>query len=99
MRKPLYTNYNFNKVKVGQVLLNVKNNKLYVCIDTNMNGDDEYYSHITVVEKEEFDKYHAVLKNNLKTIEEIYNYFNSADYELVNEKCKIEKETMFYFGG
>lgn len=87
----------FNDIRPGDVIMETrfKNKKTYVCIDTNLNGDDEYYSRITVVDKEELDKY---LKDSLYIIDEdmfetamIVDQYERKYFDLLDEKYKILK--------
>lgn len=87
----------FNDIRPGDVIMETrfKNKKTYVCIDTNLNGDDEYYSRITVVDKEELDKY---LKDSLYIIDEdmfetamIVDQYDRRYFDLLDEKYKILK--------
>ena len=87
----------FNDIRPGDVIMETrfKNKKTYVCIDTNLNGDDEYYSRITVVDKEELDKY---LKDSLYIIDEdmfetamIVDQYERRYFDLLDEKYKILK--------
>ena len=87
----------FNDIRPGDVIMETrfKNKKTYVCIDTNLNGDDEYYSSITVVDKEELDKY---LKDSLYIIDEdmfetamIVDQYDRRYFDLLDEKYKILK--------
>ena len=86
-----------NDIRPGDVIMETrfKNKKTYVCIDTNLNGDDEYYSSITVVDKEELDKY---LKDSLYIIDEdmfetamIVDQYDRRYFDLLDEKYKILK--------
>lgn len=86
-----------NDIRPGDVIMKTrfKNKKTYVCIDTNLNGDDEYYSSITVVDKEELDKY---LKDSLYIIDEdmfetamIVDQYDRRYFDLLDEKYKILK--------
>lgn len=86
-----------NDIRPGDVIMETrfKNKKTYVCIDTNLNGDDEYYSRITVVDKEELDKY---LKDSLYIIDEdmfetamIVDQYDRRYFDLLDEKYKILK--------
>lgn len=88
---------NLNDIRPGDVIMETryKNKKIYVCIDTNLNGDDEYYSRITVVDKEELDKY---LKDSLYIIDEdmfetamIVDQYDRRYFDLLDEKYKILK--------
>ena len=87
----------FNDIRPGDVIMETrfKNKKTYVCIDTNLNGDDEYYSSITVVDKEELDKY---LKDSLYIIDEdmfetamIVDQYDRRYFDLLDEKYRILK--------
>ena len=87
----------FNDIRPGDVIMETrfKNKKTYVCIDTNLNGDDEYYSRITVVDKEELDKY---LKDSLYIIDEdmfetamIVDQYDRRYFDLLDEKYRILK--------
>lgn len=86
-----------NDIRPGDVIMETryKNKKTYVCIDTNLNGDDEYYSIITVVDKEELDKY---LKDSLYIIDEdmfetamIVDQYDRRYFDLLDEKYRILK--------
>ena len=86
-----------NDIRPGDVIMETrfKNKKTYVCIDTNLNGDDEYYSRITVVDKEELDKY---LKDSLYIIDEdmfetamIVDQYDRRYFDLLDEKYRILK--------
>lgn len=88
---------NLNDIRPGDVIMETryKNKKIYVCIDTNLNGDDEYYSRITVVDKEELDKY---LKDSLYIIDEdmfetamIVDQYDRRYFDLLDEKYRILK--------
>ena len=88
---------NLNDIRPGDVIMETrfKNKKTYVCIDTNLNGDDEYYSRITVVDKEELDKY---LKDSLYIIDEdmfetamIVDQYDRRYFDLLDEKYRILK--------
>ena len=89
-----------NDIRPGDVIMETrfKNKKTYVCIDTNLNGDDEYYSKITVVDKEEIDKYLKdstyerciVDEDNFETAM-IVDQYDRRDFDLLDEKYKIFK--------
>lgn len=87
-----------NDIRPGDIIMKTKfkDKKIYVCIDTNLNGDDDFYSNITVVEKEELDKYLSenwrciVDRDCFETLTRI-EQFEREDFDLLDEKYKVFK--------
>lgn len=87
-----------NDIRPGDTIIKTrhKDKKIYVCIDTNLNGDDEFYSNIIVVEKEELDKYLSengrciVDKDCFETLTRI-EQFERKYFDLLDEKYRIFK--------
>lgn len=89
-----------NDIMPGDVIMKTryKNKKTYVCIDTNLNGDDEYYSNITVVDKKEIDKYlkdsaygNCIINEDMFETVMIVDQYDRRDFDLLDEKYKIFK--------
>lgn len=61
-------NIPINEIKPGMVLSDNKNRR-YMVIDTNLNGDDDYYSSFTVISEDEYmeNKGKEIAKSKLKT--------------------------------
>lgn len=92
--------YFFDYFKAGNVIQNIKTKEEYVVIDTHLNGDDNYYSWIEVVNLKEYESNHCILKDKLKTIINIFNYQNdNEDYIMLNKKYIVKKEEIYTFGG
>ena len=88
---------NLNNIRPGDVIID-KHKKLYVCIDTNLNGDDDYYSKITVVAKEEIDKYIKdftydgfILEKDIFENLMILDQYDRRYFDLLDEKYKVYK--------
>ena len=54
-----------NEFKLGMMLID-KNNKKYIVIETDLNGEDDYWSRLKIVSEEEY------VKNRNKNISLIY---------------------------
>ena len=48
-----------NEFKLGMMLID-KNNKKYIVIETDLNGEDDYWSRLKIVSEEEYIKQVAV---------------------------------------
>lgn len=88
---------------VGTILLNTKNNKYYIIIETSYNGDDDYYSEVEVIELESYNKLGAEfnkseIENN--TIRIICACDDELNYTIsdVHSLCKVEKLTIYKKG-
>ena len=87
-----------NDIRPGDVIIKTgsKNKKVYVCSDTNLNGDDEYYSKITVVEKEEIDRYLSgeevcIVEQDCFETDMIIDQYDRKYFDLLDEKYRIFK--------
>ena len=92
--------YFFDCFETGNVIQNIKTKEEYVVIDTHLNGEDDYYSWIEVINLKEYESKHHVSKNKLNTIISIYNSrIDNEKYVMLNKKYIVEKEEIYTFGG
>lgn len=88
----------FDYSPTGTVLLNTKNKKNYIIIETDYNGDDDYYSTIVVIELDLYNRLGAEFKKS--EIEDSIQKVESAcrdnnDYIIIGKHCGIEKEILY----
>lgn len=91
-------NIPINEIKPGMVLSDNKNRR-YMVIDTNLNGDDDYYSSFTVISEDEYmeNKGKEIAKSKLKTLCWIESHVYYEEYENCEEQYKISSEKIFMF--
>lgn len=91
-------NIPINEIKPGMVLSDNKNRR-YVVIDTNLNGDDYYYSTFEIISEDEFlsVKGKIITKNELKTL----YWLEMTEYRKYYKNCKdkysVSSQKIFIF--
>ena len=88
----------FEYSPVGTILLNEKNKKNYIIIETDYNGDDDYYSTVDVIELDLYNKLGMEFKGS--EIEDSILRIESAcrdsnDYITSGIHCGIETEIIY----
>lgn len=91
-------NISINQIKPGMVLSDEKDRR-YVVIDTNLNGNDDYYSSLEVISEDEYirNKGKEITKSKLKTLYWIEMTEYHREYKNCERKYKISSEKIFKF--
>lgn len=91
-------NIYINEIKPGMILVN-KKNKRYVVIDTDLNGDDDYYSRLAIISEDEYIKYKGkeVRQSTLETSCWLSKYDYQKYYKICDEQYNVSSEKMFRF--
>ncbi len=90
-------NIDMNEIITGMILIDSNENR-YVVIETDLNGDDEYFSRLRIISEEEYLQYRgkSVYENQLQTAKWIEEYEYRREYRISNECYKqVGIERMF----
>ena len=91
-------NISINKIKLGMVLSDDKDRR-YVVIDTNLNGDDDYYSSLAIISEDEYinNKGKEIAKSKLKTLYWLEMTEYHKEYRNCKEQYNVSSEKIYLF--
>lgn len=88
-----------NEVKTGMILIDNSERK-YVVIETNLNGDDEYFSRLRLISEEEYLQYrgNSIAEEDLETSKWIEEFEYRREYRVcVDQYKEVNIERVFWF--
>ena len=88
-----------NEFKLGMMLVD-KNNKKYIVIETDLNGEDDYWSRLKIVSEEEYIKNRnkSVTEGELKTSKWIDKFDYKKEFDSCDGICDVHIEKRYVFG-
>ena len=88
-----------NEFKLGMMLID-KNNKKYIVIETDLNGEDDYWSRLKIVSEEEYIKNRnkSVTEGELKTSKWIDKFDYKKEFDNCEGICDVHIEKRYIFG-
>ena len=88
-----------NEFKLGMMLID-KNNKKYIVIETDLNGEDDYWSRLKIVSEEEYVKNRnkSVTDGELKTSKWIDKFDYKKEFDNCDGICDVHIEKRYVFG-
>lgn len=75
-------------IEIGQIL--IKDNIKYIVIEKEINGDDDYYSYLTLIELNMFCKHNPIRFDKIEKLNPIYTC-NLSDFTIAEQKYNIIK--------
>lgn len=88
-----------NEVVTGMILIDDNENR-YVVIETNLNGDDEYFSRLRIISEDEYLQYQgkAVNEDQIQTAKWIEEFEYQREYRVCERQyAKVNTERIFWF--
>jgi len=93
------TDIDINEVKTGMILID-NNGIKYVVIETNLNGDDEYFSRLRLISEEEYLQHKGknISEEDLETSKWIEEFEYRREYKVCTDQYKeVNIERIFWF--
>ena len=92
-------NIAINEYKLGMMLID-KNNKKYIVIETDLNGEDDYWSRLKIVSEEEYivNRNKSVSEGDLKTSRWIDKFDYTKEFGNCDGIYNVHIEKRYVFG-
>jgi len=92
-------NIDINEITTGMILVDNNENR-YLVIETNLIGDDEYFSRFRIISEKEYLQYQvkSVYEDQMKTAKWIEEYEYRREYRVSDDQySQINIERIFWF--
>lgn len=88
-----------NEIVTGMILIDNNENR-YVVIETNLNGDDEYFSRLRIISEEEYLLHQgkSIYEDQIQTAKWIEEFEYRREYRVCEKQyAKVNIKRIFWF--